>query len=110
MGLRVGAAGLALARVNYRMMRLPLRVVEAAGHRVFDEPPFPLVWCERVLVECDRAAAALLDDQTLRGRAAATRLGIARRRRRERQEAVRFRGHRARFRRVRPVPGPPAPA
>lgn len=76
---------LALLRVNYRLARLPLQLVEdVAVARLDEQAPIRLAY-EQILIECDRAAAYLLGDRTaarrateLTRRTASVRLLIAR--------------------------------
>jgi len=101
----VGAVPRAVARINYRMLRIPLRLVDDAAMRLFGEQARLRLAYERLLVDCDRAAAALLDDEALRRRSAGARVSIIRRQRRMQQDALAFTRQRARFGQRRP-PGP----
>ncbi|MGW6376159.1 hypothetical protein ACWFRB_08860 [Rhodococcus sp. NPDC055112] len=60
---------LAVARFNYRLARLPLQLIEdVAIVRLPEESPLRLGY-ERILIDCDRAAAYLLNDESAAARA-----------------------------------------
>jgi hypothetical protein len=81
----LSSLSLALLRVNYRLARLPLQLVEdVAVARLDEQAPIRLAY-EQILIECDRAAAYLLSDRKAANRAteltrrtASVRLLIAR--------------------------------
>jgi hypothetical protein len=102
----LGAAKVA-ARFGYRLIRLPLQLVDdlVLPRALGADDPLRLAF-DRVLIGCDRIAVRLLDDPTavrraaeLCERSAATDLSIARYHRRLQQEAdARLARHRALFR------------
>lgn len=52
----------ALARCQYRILRVPLQTVETVGGRYFQPTaPLQLVY-ERILIDCDETAAPVLQD------------------------------------------------
>ncbi|MDV6271609.1 hypothetical protein [Rhodococcus globerulus] len=63
----MGTVPRAVARINYRMLRIPLRFVDDTTTRLLGEQVRLRLAYERLLVDCDRAAA-LLDDEKLRRR------------------------------------------
>ncbi|MGV9867341.1 hypothetical protein [Rhodococcus koreensis] len=83
--MTLGSPSLALLRVNCRLARLPLQLVEdLAVSRLAEQDPVRLAY-EQILIGCDRAAAHLLTDQNaarcandLKRRTASVRLMIAR--------------------------------
>lgn len=109
MGL--GALPLAVARINYRLLRIPLHLLDDPGLRMLGGTGLRPLYTQ-LLIECDRTAAHLLADDTLRHRTAAARLTLARRRRRQKDEAIAYMRHRARFtpHRRRHHPHRPSPA
>ncbi|EHI43409.1 hypothetical protein OPAG_09217 [Rhodococcus opacus PD630] len=82
----LGSLSMALLRVNYRLLRIPLQLAEDVGMAYLDEQAPARLAYEGLLLQCDRAAAYLLDDEyaaarvgELRRHRAAVRLRIARR-------------------------------
>ncbi|EHI43485.1 hypothetical protein OPAG_08988 [Rhodococcus opacus PD630] len=82
----LGSLSMALLRVNYRLLRIPLQLAEDVGMAYLDEQAPARLAYEELLLQCDRAAAYLLDDEyaaarvgELRRHRAAVRLRIARR-------------------------------
>ncbi|MDT2009734.1 hypothetical protein FXW78_49020 [Rhodococcus opacus] len=83
--MTLGSLSLALLRVNYRLARLPLQLVEdVAVSRLDEQEPMRLAY-EQILIDCDRAAGYLLNDENaarraadLKRRTASVRLLIAR--------------------------------
>ena len=67
MGL--GALPLAVARINYRLLRIPLRLLDDPGLPLLGETGVRQLYTQ-LLIECDRTAAHLLGDDTLRRRPA----------------------------------------
>lgn len=66
----LGSLSLALLRVNYRLARLPLQLFEdVAVSRLDEQEPVRLAY-EQILIDCDRAAAYLLNDENAARRAA----------------------------------------
>ncbi|MBP1162118.1 hypothetical protein ABIC28_002648 [Rhodococcus sp. PvR044] len=60
---------LAMARFNYRLVRLPLQLIEdVAVVRLPEESALRLGY-ERILIDCDRVAAHLLRDESAAARA-----------------------------------------
>ncbi|MFE5703700.1 hypothetical protein [Rhodococcus koreensis] len=104
----VVTAARALGRLQYRLARIPFDL--------FDDTVMPVLFANRaparlayqwVLIECDNAAAVLLDDaaaaahaQLLRQRSAAARYALARRQRQSLRDtdAAALERHRALFR------------
>lgn len=64
---------LAMARFNYRLARLPLQLIEVAAVAWLPEESALRLGYEKVLIDCDRAAAYLLDDRSAHDRACALR-------------------------------------
>ena len=64
---------LAMARFNYRLARLPLQLIEVAAVAWLPEESALRLGYEKVLIDCDRAAAYLLDDRSAHARACALR-------------------------------------
>lgn len=94
-------------RANYRLVRLPLLMMDERVLPTFFEEGAPeRLAFARVLIGCDRAAAFLLSDESaaahadlIRQRSATVRYAIARRQRRTGIEAeLVLEQHRARFR------------
>ncbi|NMM85625.1 hypothetical protein B2J88_14805 [Rhodococcus sp. SRB_17] len=93
-------------RTGYRMIRIPLRCIDEQILPTFlDETAHARLAYQRLLIECDRIAAAVLDDPSAAAlaarvdqRNAVVRYGIARHQRQIQCEtdAV-LAGHRARF-------------
>jgi len=66
----LGSLSLALLRANYRLVRLPLQLFEdVAVSRLDEQEPVRLAY-EQILIDCDRAAAFLLNDEDAARRAA----------------------------------------
>lgn len=87
--LGLGALPKTVARINYRLVHIPLQLIEDVAMSQLDEAAPTRLAYEQVLIECDRAAAHLFDDQDAAARAAAlhahtaaVRLILARRRHR----------------------------
>ncbi|MBC2638265.1 hypothetical protein H5400_05030 [Rhodococcus wratislaviensis] len=85
----------AILRMNYQLARIPLQVVENVGMAQLDEQAPARLAYEQFLIDCDRAAAYLLNDENAAKRAAdlkrhtaAVRLLIARQQRRAHRDAV----------------------
>lgn len=86
---------MALLRVNYRLARLPLQLIEdLAVSRLDEQEPIRLTY-EQILIGCDRAAACLLNDENaarcaadLERRTTSVRLLIAREDHRVRRRGV----------------------
>lgn len=104
----VAAAARALGRLQYRLARVPFHLFDDIVMPVLfdDAAPARRVYAW-VLIECDEAAAILLDDdsaavhaQMLRQRSAVVRYGLARRQRQivRDTDVVDLERHRARFR------------
>ncbi|MCQ4120754.1 hypothetical protein [Rhodococcus tibetensis] len=83
--MTLGSISLAFLRVNYRLARLSLQLLEdVAVSRLDERGPIRIAY-EQILIDCDRAAAYLLSDEDaarrageLRRRTAVVRLPIAR--------------------------------
>ncbi|UOT07668.1 hypothetical protein MPY17_21115 [Rhodococcus opacus] len=78
-----------LLRINSQLLRIPLQFVEHVAITQLDEQAPARLAYEKLLIQCDRAAGYLLNDENANGRAAelhrhttAVRVGIARRHRR----------------------------
>ena len=68
--MRLDSVPVALARLHYRVLRIPLQVIEDRGmSRIDAQAPARLAF-ERFLIDCDRAAAHLLGDENAAARAA----------------------------------------
>ncbi|GAF46958.1 hypothetical protein [Rhodococcus wratislaviensis] len=81
--------------MNYRLARIPFQLVEDIAVAQLDEQAPTRLAYEQFLIECDCAAAYLLNDENVAGRAAdlkrrtaAVRLLIARQQRRAYHDAV----------------------
>ncbi|MEN0136273.1 MAG: hypothetical protein AAGC80_14065 [Rhodococcus sp. (in: high G+C Gram-positive bacteria)] len=107
--MTLSSLSMALLRVNYRLARLPLRLFEdVAVTRLDEHEPIRLAY-EQILIECDRAAAYLLNDEDaavraadLTRRTASVRLQIAREHHRvQRRGVILLDEQRERFRRRR---------
>lgn len=91
----IGALPMAFLRFEYRLARLPLQLVEdVAGAYLDEQAPSRLAY-EQFLIDCDRAAAYLLNDEHAARRAAdlkrhtvAVGVLIARQQRRAAHETV----------------------
>ena len=91
----LGSLSMALLRVNYRLARLPLQLIEdLAVSRLDEQEPIRLAY-EQILIGCDRAAAYLLNDENaarcatdLERRTTSVRLLIAREDHRVRRRGV----------------------
>lgn len=104
----VAAAARGVGRLQYRLARVPFDLFNDAIMPVlFDNGAAARLAYDWVLIECDKTAAILFDDdsaaahaQLLRQRSAATRYAIARRQRQilRDTEIVALDRHRARFR------------
>lgn len=77
---------MALLRLNYRLARIPLQLVEDVGIALLDEHAPTRLAYEQLLITCDHAAAILLGDEyaaaraaDMRRRSAGVRVTIARR-------------------------------
>lgn len=110
----LGSLSMALLRLNYRLARIPLQLVEDVGIALLDERAPTRLAYEQLLITCDSAAAILLGDEyaaaraaDMRRRNAGVRVTIARRHQRvdaesaalldlqrERFERRRHQGHR----------------
>ncbi|MGW5153394.1 hypothetical protein [Rhodococcus koreensis] len=66
-----GALPQSVARVAYRLVRIPLQLIEDIALSQLDEAARTRLAYEKVLIECDLAAAHLLDDPGAAARAAA---------------------------------------
>ncbi|GCE39656.1 hypothetical protein I1A62_28950 [Rhodococcus sp. USK10] len=89
------ALAMALLRLEYRLARLPLQLVEDVAVSHLDEQAPSRLAFEQFLIDCDRAAAYLLNDENAARRAAdlrrhTTAVGviIARQQRRAAHETV----------------------
>ncbi|KAF0957399.1 hypothetical protein [Rhodococcus sp. T7] len=71
--MRLDSVPVALARLNYRVLRVPLQVIEDRGMSRIDEQSPTRLAFEHFLIDCDRAAAHLLGDERAAARAAALR-------------------------------------
>lgn len=60
---------MAIARFNYRLARLPLQIFEDVAIVRFPEESALRLGYERILMDCDRAAAHLLHDESASTRA-----------------------------------------
>lgn len=97
----------AVARINYRLVHIPLQLIEDVAISQLDEAAPTRLAYEQFLIECDRTAAHLLDDPGAAARAAAlhahtaaVRPILARRRHRaHRADVITLDQHRARSRR-----------
>ncbi|RZL71147.1 MAG: hypothetical protein EOP32_40470 [Rhodococcus sp. (in: high G+C Gram-positive bacteria)] len=69
--MTLGALPMALLRFEYRLARLPLQLVENIAVSHLDEQEPVRLAYEQFLIDCDRAAAYLLDDENAAARAAA---------------------------------------
>ncbi|SEB33380.1 hypothetical protein [Rhodococcus koreensis] len=102
----IGGEARALARFQYRLMRLPFDLIDTTVMRlIFDDGALSRLVYQRALIECDRAVAFLLDDDSaaahaemLHRRSATVRYAAARQRRRNLATDAVLDGHRARFR------------
>ncbi|MFC9841335.1 hypothetical protein ACFVKB_47465 [Rhodococcus sp. NPDC127530] len=98
-----------LLRINYQLLRMPLQFVEHIAVAQLDEQAPARLAYEQLLIQCDRAAGYLLNDDNAVGRAAelrrhttAVRVGIARRHERVDAESAKLLDlQRARFHRRR---------
>ncbi|MFC7450873.1 hypothetical protein [Rhodococcus daqingensis] len=72
----IGGAAAALLRFQYRLARIPLQLIEEGMTRL-DEGSALRLGYERLLIECDRAAAYLLDDKSAAARACALQKATA---------------------------------
>ena len=61
---------MALLRLNYRLARIPLQLVEDVGIALLDERAPTRLAYEQLLITCDSAAAILLGDEYAAARAA----------------------------------------
>lgn len=68
--MRLDAVPVALARLNYRVLRIPLQVIEDRGMSRIDEQAPARLAFEHFLIDCDRTAAHLLGDGDAAARAA----------------------------------------
>ena len=68
MGL--GSVPAALARLNYRLLRIPLQAIEDLGMSQLDDQAPARLAFEQFLIDCDWAAACLLGDENAAARAA----------------------------------------
>ncbi|CAG7633547.1 hypothetical protein SIM91_44055 [Rhodococcus opacus] len=68
--MRLDSVPVALARLNYRLLRIPLQVIEDRGMSRIDERAPARLAFEHFLIDCDRAAAHLLGDENAAARAA----------------------------------------
>ncbi|RYF50559.1 MAG: hypothetical protein EOO27_31540 [Comamonadaceae bacterium] len=104
----VAAAARALGRLQYRLARVPFQLFDdTVMPALFDDRATARLAYDWVLIECDKAAAVLFDDesaaahaQMLRQHSAAVRYAIARRQRQifRDTDAAALERHRARFR------------
>lgn len=64
----MGGAATTLLRFEYRLLRIPLQLI-ANGMTQLDEGAAVRLGYERLLIDCDRAAAYLLHDESAAARA-----------------------------------------
>lgn len=86
---------MALLRFQYRLARIPLQLVEDIAVSQLDEQAPSRLAYEQFLIDCDRAAAYILNDENAARRAAdlkrhtaAVRILIARQQRRAHRDSV----------------------
>ncbi|MGW6376229.1 hypothetical protein ACWFRB_09220 [Rhodococcus sp. NPDC055112] len=60
---------MAMARFNYRLARLPFQLIEDVAVVRLPEESAVRLRFERILIDCDRAAADLLNDESAAARA-----------------------------------------
>ncbi|MGW5152052.1 hypothetical protein [Rhodococcus koreensis] len=111
--MTIGSLPMALLRFQYRLARIPLQLAEDVGMAYLDEQAPVRLAYEEFLIQCDRAAAYLLDDEyaaarvgDLRRHTAAVHVTIARQHQRvDAEHAALLDLQRARFERHQRIKG-----